>query len=80
MVSDKSMVNWRGYICHQYMCILLYVKLIWCSGIHRYMCIHLYVQHLGCHGVAQVYGQVEGEVVHLLLVDVHSFICETYWV
>ena len=27
------MVNWRGYICLRYMCILLYVKLIWCSGI-----------------------------------------------
>ena len=23
----------RGNICHKYMCILLYVKLIWCSGI-----------------------------------------------
>ena len=22
-----------GYICPKYMCILLYVKLIWCSGI-----------------------------------------------
>ena len=40
----------------QYMCILLYVKVIWCNGIHRsivnwsggymysqYMCIQLYV-------------------------------------
>ena len=27
------MVNWRGYICPKYMCILVYVKLIWCSGI-----------------------------------------------
>ena len=27
------MIDWRGYICPQYMCILLYVKLIWCSGI-----------------------------------------------
>ena len=33
VVFHTSMVNWRGYICPQYMCILLYVKLIWCSGI-----------------------------------------------
>ena len=33
VVFDTSMVNWRGYICHKYMCILLYVKHIWCSLI-----------------------------------------------
>ena len=33
VVFHRSMVNWRGYICPKYMCILLYVKLIWCSGI-----------------------------------------------
>ena len=27
------MVNWRGYIYPRYMCILLYVKLIQCSGV-----------------------------------------------
>ena len=27
-----SLIGW-GYICHMYMCILLYVKLIWCSCI-----------------------------------------------
>ena len=33
-VSHTSMVNWIGrYICPQYMCILLDVKHIWCSGI-----------------------------------------------
>ena len=30
VVFHKSMVNWRG---PWYMCILLYVKLIWCSGM-----------------------------------------------
>ena len=30
VVFHRSMVNWRG---PWYMCILLYVKLIWCSGI-----------------------------------------------
>ena len=33
VVFHRSMVNWRGYICPKYMCILLYVKLIWCSSI-----------------------------------------------
>ena len=33
VVFYTSMVNWRGYICPKYMCILLYVKLIWGSGI-----------------------------------------------
>ena len=29
----RSMVELDGgYMCLQYMCILLYVKLIWCSG------------------------------------------------
>ena len=29
----QCMVYWRGYICHKYMCILLYVKCILCRGI-----------------------------------------------
>ena len=29
----RSMVDWMGYIGLQYMCILLYVKLIQCSGV-----------------------------------------------
>ena len=33
VVFHRSMVNWRGDICPRYMCILLYVKLIWCSGV-----------------------------------------------
>ena len=27
-VFHMSMVNWRGYICSKYMCIVLYVKRI----------------------------------------------------
>ena len=50
-------------VCHGYMCILLYVKLIWCSGVayiygqleermvgsvcHGYMCILLYMKLIG---------------------------------
>ena len=35
VVFQRSMLDWRrgmGSFCHGYMCILLYVKLIWCSG------------------------------------------------
>ena len=27
-----SMLNCRGAICHMYMCIVLYMNLIWCNG------------------------------------------------
>ena len=33
VVFQRSMVNWRRE--PGYMCILLYVKLIWCSGIQH---------------------------------------------
>ena len=32
VMFQRSMVDW-GYGCHGYMCILLYVKPIWCSGL-----------------------------------------------
>ena len=32
MVFQKPMLNWRVYISVRYMCILQYVKLLWCSG------------------------------------------------
>ena len=34
MVFQRSMLDWRRgveSVCHEYMCILLYMKLIWCS-------------------------------------------------
>ena len=33
VVLHGSMIDWWGSICHSYICILLYVKLIWCSGV-----------------------------------------------
>ena len=39
------MVDWRGYMCPRYMCILLYIKLIQCSGI-PYIYGHLEGVHL----------------------------------
>ena len=49
------------------MCILLYVKLLWCSGTTQiitmwapwYMCILLYVKLIWCSGTTQIYGQLE---------------------
>ena len=49
------------------MCILLYVKLIWCSGIPQIydqleegglgmMCILLYVKLIWCSGIPYFYG------------------------
>ena len=29
---DLCLIGGGGYVCLQYMCILLYVKLTWCSG------------------------------------------------
>ena len=76
------------------MCILLYMKLIWCIGFpgiyaqleegvesvyHGYMCILLYMTLMQCSGVAQIYGQLEeGAGVSLPWVSVHSSICKTY--
>ena len=63
-----------GSVCHGYMCILLYVKLLQCSGFpeiyawlergmesvcHGYMCILLYVKLIWCIGLAQIYGWLE---------------------
>ena len=33
MVLHRSMVDIGGYICHGYICILLYMKRIWSSGV-----------------------------------------------
>ena len=32
VVLHRCMVDWRGYLGLRYMCILLYMKIIWCSG------------------------------------------------
>ena len=72
MVFHTSIVNWSGAnIYPEYMCILLYVKLIWCNSIPyiygqlegyiclQYMCIVLYVKHIWCNGIPYIYGQLE---------------------
>ena len=76
MVLHRSIVDWRGGVkpCHEYMCILLYMKLIWCNGFseiyarleegvgsicHGYMCILLYMKLIWCNGFPEIYGQLE---------------------
>ena len=78
----------------QYMCILLYVKLIWCNGIpytycqlelwgvdvSQYMCILLYVTLIWCNGIPYDLLSIGVVGVHVSSVYVHSAICETYLV
>ena len=71
-VFQRSMVNFEGcYVCPKCMCILLYVKLIWCHGIPQiyfqlqkggpwYMCILLYMKLLQCSSIPYIYGQMDG--------------------
>ena len=73
VVFHASMVNWSwGDICPKDMCILLYVKLIWSSGITDIygeqevggicpndMWILLYVKLIWCSGLPWIYGRLE---------------------
>ena len=34
VVLHRSILDWRGSICHGHMCILLYAKLIRCNVYH----------------------------------------------
>ena len=62
VVLQACLLNWGVSICHGYMCIVLYMKLIWCNGFaeiyasleegvgsicHGYMCIVLYMNLFG---------------------------------
>ena len=77
VVFQISMLNWRGYICLWYMCIFLYVKLIWCSSFseiyaqleegmqsvcHGNMCILLLVKLIQCTGFSEIYAQLVAKV------------------
>ena len=70
-VQWYSILLWliRGYICPEYMCILLYVKVMWCSRFQTsmvnwrrgplYMCILLYLKLIWWSGIPYIYGQLE---------------------
>ena len=77
----------------QCMCILLYMKLIWCNVFHGSIVqlgmwgVHvssIYVHSAICetylvYGIPYIYCQL-GKGVHVSTVYVHSAICETYLV
>ena len=62
-----------GYIYAQYMCILIYVIVIWCNGYFRdllsiglgglmyaqYMCILLNVTLIWCNSISEIYCQLD---------------------
>ena len=78
----------------QYMCILLYVIVIWCNSISeiycqlewgelmypQYMCILLYVTLIWCNGIPIDLLSIGVEGVYVSSVYVHSAICDTYLV
>ena len=88
MVFHRSIVNWSaagGYMYPQYMCILPYVKLIWCNSIpyilsigvrgymyHQYMCILLYVKLIWCNVIQYIYCQLVWVWEDVSSVYVHS--------
>ena len=55
MVLHRSIVNWRrgvGSICHGYMWILLYMKLVWCNGFPEiYGCLEEWGMGTVCSGI-----------------------------
>ena len=74
-VFHRCIVNWRwgeGYMHPQYMCILLYVIVIWCNGIPyiycqlewgvrcilSILCILLYVTLIWCNNIPYIYFQL----------------------
>ena len=52
MVLHRSMLNWRGSIWHEYMCILQYVKLIGCNGVAG---IYAQLEGVCGHSVMSIY-------------------------
>ena len=85
VVLQRSMLKWMSVVesvCNGYMCILLYVQLIWCSGFpeiyagleegvesicHGYMCIFLYVKFISFIAFPEICAQLEeGVYLHWL--------------
>ena len=64
-----------GSVCHGYMCIVLYMKLLWCNGFpeiyaqleeggvgsicHGYTCIVVYMKCIWCNGFPEIYAQLQ---------------------
>ena len=78
-----------GYICPGYMCILLYMKIIWCSGITQIfgqlqqgalVYLHSAISETYLVQWYSIYLWSIGGGIHLPWVYVHSSICENYLV
>ena len=69
VVFQRSMLNWRGMgsVCHGYVYILLYVKLIWCSGFPESYA------HLGGLHLISVFTSFENDLILLFTTRCH------YW-
>ena len=76
MVFQRSRLHWRRgeSVCHGYMCILLYVKFIFCSGFVKvyarlkegdgvslpWLYVNfLYLKPIWCSGFPDIYAQLE---------------------
>ena len=93
MVFQRSMLDWRrggGLICHGYMCIVLYMKLIWCHGFpeiyaqleegvgsicHGYMCIVPYVTNTIMYLPQVHWGYYQTPIWSLLAMAMGQEIC-----
>ena len=75
-----------GSVCHGYMSILLYMKLVLCSGFpefyarleegvesvcHGYMSILLYMKLIWCSGFPEIYAQLEERAMGVSLAWVY---------
>ena len=59
-VCKASMLDCRrGSICHRYMCIVLYMKLIWCNGFARDLCSIGGGGLMWHNGFVEIYAQLE---------------------
>ena len=79
-VLKVFMLDWGVLICHGYMCIVLYMKLIWCNGFAE-ISARSAMRGAKC-GVAVlkgIYALLEGGV-NVPWVYVHCAIYETYLV
>ena len=93
-VLQTCMLDWRVSIFHGYMCIVLYMKLIWCNGFaeiyaqlegaicHRYMCIvlYMYIYIWICHEMCQVWCSGIAGIYAQLGGQFNMDICALYYI
>ena len=81
-IDHRSMLHhYTPYICPRYLGMMLYVKLMWCSGSMvnwRRGLGQSVMKLIWCNGFPDIYAQLGG--VNLLWVYVHCAIYETHFV